>query len=448
MTDYEKFLASKAHSRESQGFAPVWMPEFLFGFQRVLTEWSIKLGKCAIFADCGLGKSPMSLTWGENVVRHTNGPVLMLTPLAVGPQMIREGEKFGIEVRKARPDKIRKGINVINYQQIHKFTPDSFEGIILDESSILKSFDGKTRKLLTDFMRGIRYRLLCTATPAPNDFMELGTSSEALGVMGRNQMLGMFFANDGETTQQWRLKGHAKKRFWQWMASWARAVRKPSDLGFDDGDFKLPPLNVIQHSVDSEPGRGFFPRVANTLAEQRQERKQSLRKRCEKVAEVIPGKRPVLVWCQRNDESKLLTSLIDGAVEVTGSDPDEKKEANLNAFAQGQIRVLVTKPSIAGFGLNYQHCADVSYFPTWSHESYYQAIRRCWRFGQKKEVNCHLIHSSAEQKVVSGMLRKEQQSIELYDGICREMHDAVEVKKEDYQTNGKITVPVWLKGVS
>ncbi len=296
-------------------------------------------------------------------------------------------------------------------------------------------------------MSQVEYRLLCTATPAPNDFMELGTSSEALGVMGRNSMLGMFFTNDGETTQQWRLKGHAKKRFWQWMATWARAVRKPSDLGFDDGKFKLPPLILKQHKVASKVDYGFFPRLATTLAEQRREKNDSLEKRCQRVADVLPGNRICLAWCQLNREGDLLAQLIPGAVQVSGSDSDEVKEERLNAFALEQIRCLVTKPSIASFGLNLQCCADLSYFPTWSHEQFYQAIRRCWRFGQERAVTVNLVYSEAEGNILSGMLRKERQSSEIYDGILRHMSEYQKEQKLDCNENVEIELPEWLVSI-
>ena len=320
----------------------------------------------------------------------------------------------------------------------------SVKGILVHNSSILKNFDGKTRRAVTDFLAKVPYRLLCTATPAPNDFMELGTSSEALGQMGRNSMLGMFFTNDGESTQQWRLKGHAKKRFWQWMATWARAVRKPSDLGYDDARFTLPPLEMVRHKLPSKPLPGFLlPRLATTLNEQRGEKRRSLEVRCQLVAEALPKKGPGLVWCQLNHEGDMLEKVVPDAVQVSGSDPDEVKEERLNDFSAGKIRVLVTKPSIACFGLNWQHCSEVAYFPTHSHEQFYQAIRRCWRFGQNNTVRCHLVYSESEGMVLSNMLRKERQSQEMYDGIVREMGEAVQKQREN-NSHLKVEVPEWL----
>jgi hypothetical protein len=392
-----------------------------------------------------LGKGPQALVWAENIVRKTNRPVLILTPLTVASQFVREGDKFDIEVKRTKEGTIHKGINVTNYQRLHYYDPSKLAGVVADESSILKHMDAKTRKAVTEFMAKVEYRLLCTATPAPNDFMELGGSSEALGNMTRNQMLAMFFVNDGETTQQWRLKGHAQYLFWRWVASWARAIRKPSDLGFQDKKFKLPPLNVLPHQVvsDGKSGKGFIY-VANTLEEQREERRSSLHRRCEKVVDVLPTDRTTLSWCQLNDEGDLLTRLIPGAVQVKGSDSDDEKEEKLGAFASGKIRALVTKPSIASFGLNLQCCADVSYFPTHSQESYYQAVRRCWRFGQDKEVNCHLVFSQAEMRVVNSMLRKERQSVELYDGVIRQMNEVLKMNENGQDKSIEMELPTWL----
>jgi len=441
---YADFLARKTVAKAMGGFKPVWVPDFLFDFQRHLVDWSVRQGRCAILADCGLGKTPMQLVWAENIVRKTGKNVLILAPLAVSPQTVLEGEKFGVKVHRSRNGETGKGITITNYQQLHKFNPKDFIGLVLDESSILKNFDGNYKKTITEFMLKVEYRLLCTATPAPNDYMELGTSSEALGVMGRNSMLGMFFTNDMETTQQWRLKRHAAKRFWQWVATWARAVRKPSDLGYPDKGFILPKLNVIPHMVKSGHRGGLLAYSASTLDEQRKEKRKTVQSRCEKVADCIPQGRPCVVWCQLNDESSLLAELIPDAVEVRGSDDDETKEKNLSGFSRGDFRVMVTKPSIASFGLNWQHCADICYFPTWSHEAYYQAIRRCWRFGQKKEVTCNLVYSEGERFVVSGMLKKEKASIEMYDSICKEMGAFLTEKKEKIVAK-EMEVASWLK---
>jgi len=446
MGTYQDFLREKQRKDQTLGFDPLWIPDFLFPFQRKLVEWAIRKGRAAVFAECGLGKTPMQLVWVENVLRKENKPVLVLTPLAVAPQTVREGEKFGIECKQSRDGKVWKGINVTNYHKLHLFSPEDFSGVVLDESSILKNFDGKYRKSITSFLAKVQYRLLCTATPAPNDFMELGTSSEALGMMGRNQMLAMFFSNCGDSTQQWVLKGHAQSRFWQWVAMWARAIRKPSDLGFSDEGFILPKLSTHRHMIPTgkRGESGFLPFLARTLTDQRKERRLTLVPRCEKMTELVPKKDPCIIWCHLNNESDLLGKLIPDAVEVRGSDKDEVKEERLNAFSTGKIRVLISKPQIAGFGLNWQHCSDVIYLPSHSHEQYYQAIRRCWRFGQKREVSCHLVAAESEKLVMDNMLRKEKQSEEIYSGIVREMGNVLSTKEETGPVC-KVEVPKWLK---
>ena len=377
---YSAFLARKAQVGCDHGFEPLWVPDFLFDFQRVLVEWAIRKGRGAIFADCGLGKTPMSLVWAENVVRKTGRPVLILTPLAVAQQFVREGEKFGIEVKLARDGRVRKGINVVNYQRLHYFDPGDFVGLVCDESGVLKHHDAETRREVSAFASKVEYRLLGTATPAPNDYMELGNSSEVLGVMGYSQMLAMFFVNDCDTTQHWRLRGHAKRRFWQWMSGWSRAIRKPDDLGFEDGDFVLPELEIEQHLVPS--GRkptGLLVLPAVCWADQRAERNATVRSRCEKVAELAPADRPFIAWCHLNAEGDLLEKLLPDAVQVAGKDDDGRKEAVLNDFVSGNVRVLVTKPKIGGFGLNLQHCSDLSYFPSYCYDAETEVLtKRGW----------------------------------------------------------------------
>lgn len=443
MNDYQTFLKSKRLRKQEKGFAPLWLPDFLFDFQRHLCDWAIRIGRGAIFADCGLGKTPMALVWAENVVRKTNKPVLILAPLAVSHQFVREGEKFGIEVNRTQDGGVKKGINVTNYQRLHYFSAGDVGGVVCDESAILKNFDGKLRRQITDFLQKVPYRLLCTATPAPNDFMELGTSSEALGVMKYGQMLGMFFVNDGKTTQKWSLKGHAKRKFWQWMGTWARAVRMPSDLGFDDDGFILPELITRQHTIASLATNGFFPTQAKTLNDQRAERKRTLNERCEKVAEIIPKDRPFIVWCHLNIEGDLLAKLMPDAVQVKGSDKDEVKEDRLWGFSKGDVRVLVSKPSICGWGMNWHHCSDMSFFPSHSHELFYQALRRCYRFQQKRNVTCNIVTSEAESRVLANMVRKERQAEEMYRGIVREMNHSLKQKNGDGQSV-EMELPEWM----
>lgn len=428
---YADFIRSKDVPDTKFGFEPIELPDCLFEFQNHLVSWAIGKGRAAIFADCGLGKSLMELVYAQNCLEKTNKPVLLLTPLAVGSQMVLEGKKFGIECKQVRDGRVRKGINVTNYQQLHRFTASDFQTVICDESSAIKHDTSKTRRAVTDFLKSVPYRLLATATPSPNDYMELGTSSEALGNMGRGQMLGMFFSNGGETTQQWELKGHAKKRFWRWVCSWARACRKPSDLGFDDTGYILPPLTTRQHVVESPEGvrDGFAFVGAATLDEQRQERRLTIKQRCEKVAEIVPKNDYVVVWCHMNAEGDLLEKLIPGSVQVAGKDRDEVKEERLTAFASGEIKTLITKPKIACHGLNWQHCNFMTTFPSHSMESLYQSIRRCWRFGQLRPVQLHIVTSEAESAVVANMQRKEKAMGIMFEQLVAEMHD--------YQLNGK-----------
>lgn len=444
MISYEEFLHSKTHVCPDSGFEPLWTPDFLFDFQRYLVEWAIRRGRAAIFADCGLGKTPMQLAWAENVHRRTRKPVLVLTPLAVGKQTVREAHKFGVDAEHSRDGKFAAPIVVTNYEKLHLFKPEDFAGAVCDESSILKNYAGARRTEITGFMRACRYRLLATATPAPNDWVELGTSSEALGYLRRVEMLAMHFAHDGGDTQKWRLRGHAQGAFWRWMATWARAVRKPSDLGFEDGAMRLPPLEVRESVVNVGrrlPG-ALFIKPAETLDEQRKERRLTLRERCERVAQLVAHKDPAIAWCHLNDESAALASLIPDAIEVSGADDDERKEEVFDAFAAGQIRVIITKPSIAGFGLNWQHCAHQSFFPSHSFEQYYQAVRRSWRFGQTRTVLIDLVTSEGERGVMENMQRKQREADAMFASMVAHVNDAVGENK----SQGKNTTesPQWL----
>lgn len=446
MTDYRDFLEHKRVRAKQSGFKPVWMPDFLKPFQAYLVDWGIQKGKAAIYADCGLGKGPMALVFLMNVVKHINrrkGKTLLVAPLAVADQFVREGEKFGIEVFRTKQGELKSGINVTNYNRLHYYNPKDFDGMVCDESGILKDESSATKKQVCNFLEHIPYRLLCTATPSPNDYMELGSSSEALGVMSYGQMLGMFFTNDGDTTQQWTLKGHAKKRFWQWVASWARAIRRPSDYGFEDEGFALPALNVHRHVLPSDKGIGFLPKLAVTLNEQRAEKRNTIELRCNKINELLPKKGSVVIWCQLNAEGDYFEKHISGSIQVSGKDDDDAKEEKLNAFSTGQARILISKAQVAGYGLNWQHCHSIFYLPSWSAEQYYQAIRRCWRFGQEHEVDCHLISTQAERNVLNGMLRKEKQSDELYSGVTREMVNVLKKQGEEIFKE-EMEVPLWL----
>lgn len=451
---YATFLEQKANRGSASGFEPVWMPEFLFPFQQFVVDWAVRKGRAAIFGDCGLGKGPMSLSWAENVVRKTNRNVLILAPLAVSQQFIREAEKFGIELKRSQDGSVSSKLTVTNYERLSMFNPEDFAGIVCDESSCLKNFDGVRRNEITVFARKIPYRLLATATAAPNDYIELGTSSEALGYLGHMDMLNRFFKNDlnnsatgrmrGEVIK-WRLKGHAEIPFWRWVCSWALAFRRPSDLGFPDNGFVLPPLEEREHIVESRslaPGM-LFALPAVGLKEQREETHRTLQERCEKIAELVTHDDYALVWCHRNDEGDLLEKLIPGAVQVSGSDADEVKEERLTAFATGQARVLVTKPKIGAFGLNLQHCAHVTFFPSHSFEQHYQGVRRCWRFGQKRPVRVDVVTTEGGLSVLKNLQRKAGQADAMFSRLVEQMHAAMGLARQT-EFSKREQVPSWL----
>lgn len=452
---YESFLQAKTQAGADSGFAPVWMPDSLFDFQREMVEWAVRKGRAALFADCGLGKTPMGLTWASNVARHTHKPVLFLTPLAVATQTVREAEKFGVEACVSRDGNSRGHVVVANYERLHHFDWQSFGGVVCDESSILKSFAGQRKGEITAFMRKVPYRLLQTATAAPNDYIELGTSSEALGYMGHMDMLNRFFKNDLNNSAQgrmrgevikWRLKGHAEQPFWRWVCSWARAIRRPSDLGFDDASFRLPPLNEIEHLVEADTLADgmLFALPAAGLKEQREERRRTIGERCAKVAELVNGTgQPALVWCHLNEEGDELLSVIPDAVQVSGSDSDDAKEERLIAFAEGKARVLITKPKIGAWGLNYQHCNHVTFFPSHSFEQYYQAVRRCWRFGQKRAVRVDIVTTEGERGVMRNLQRKAEQADEMFSNLVAEMNSARGIARVNRHTK-QMEMPAWL----
>lgn len=456
MTSYADFLLGKTQDGTLTGFKPLWIPGFLFEFQQALTDWNLRKGKSATFADCGLGKTPMQLVWSENVVRHTNRPVLVLTPLAVAPQTVREGNKFGIEV--LRSDGILKGahVYVTNYEKLHHFDPSQFSGVVCDESSAIKAFDGKRRAEVTEFMRTIPYRLLCTATAAPNDYIELGTASEALGTMGQMDMLNRFFRNDQNTSDvnhrmhggvaRWRFKGHAEIPFWRWVCSWARAVRKPSDLGFADERFQLPALIEREHIVETRTLADgmLFSLPASNMQEEREERRRTIPERCEMMAELVRNTgRPFVIWCHLNDEGDLLEELIPDCKQIAGFTPDDRKEELYEAFAAGQLRGLAIKPKIGAWGLNWQHCAHVLTFASHSYEQYYQAVRRCWRFGQTRDVVVDVVATEGERGVKENMRRKSDAADRMFSQLVLHMNQALRVDaglKFEEQTE----VPAWL----
>lgn len=455
---YSNFLASKAQYGEPAGFAPLWIPDYLKDFQKHLTEWAVRSGRGAIFAACGMGKTPMQLVFAENVVRHTNKPVLILTPLAVTHQFTTEAEKFQVECHRSRDGKFPAGARVVvtNYERLHYFTSSDFAAVLCDEGSILKNFDGVTRTAVTEFMRTQPYRTIATATPSPNDYVELGTAAEALGSMGYRDMLTMFFR---QTTTKDRLgwgrtkyvmRGYAEKDFWRWVCSWARAIRKPSDLGFSDAEFVLPPIVTREHKVESrltQPGR-LFDVPAFTLEEQREERRRTLTERCEKAAELaIAHAGASVCWTHLNDEGDLVASLIPGAEQVSGGDSDERKEELLQAFADGQIQKLVTKPVLAGFGLNWQHCNHQTFFPSHSFEQWHQCIHRSHRFGQTKQVVVDVISTEGDHGVLSNMQKKAAQSDAMFENLVAFMNDQLRIERSETFTTQEQT-PTWLSSIS
>ena len=447
---YDDFIKTKSFIHVSSGFDADLSNYPLFDYQAPIVKWALKRGKAAIFADTGLGKTIMQLTWAHQVHIHTGKPVLLLAPLAVSMQTIDEGKKYGIPIHKADPDIVIDGIQITNYEQLSKYNPDDFCGIVLDESSILKGMDGRRRKEITNFARKVDYRLSCTATPSPNDFMELGTQAEFLGIMSQVEMLATFFIHDGADTSKWRLKGHGKSRFFEWVATWSVVIRSPEDLGFDGSSHKLPELVYHSHVIETEASNALFVEPAQGLLERNRARKDSVQERVNKAAEIANSMQgQVLVWCHLNEESEKLTSAINDAVEVKGSDKPEHKSNALIGFSRGDVRVLVSKPKIAGFGMNWQNCNQVIFVglsDSW--ESYYQAIRRCWRFGQKKPVHVHVISADTEGAVVENIRRKDEQNNQLGAEMVKHMKTAMDknifsaaTSKIDYITNQTIKLP-------
>jgi len=456
--DYNEFLNRKTQLITDGGFDPVWMPDKLFSFQKALVEWACRKGQCAIFADCGLGKTAMQLAWAGNVARITGGRVLILTPLAVAPQTVAEGVKFGVEVVHDRENKQTPQITVANYERLHYFRPEDFAGVVLDESSILKSFTGKFRTKLTTEWGRVQYKLCCTATPAPNDYMELGNHSEFLGVMRGCEMLSAYFINDPGSVGHYRVKGHAESNFWRWVASWSCMLKYPSDIGYDDAGFALPKLNIREVMTDAnKPMDGMlFPLEAFTMSERREARKNTMEARVAKVCEIANStNEPFLVWCDLNAESEMLSKNINGAVEVKGADSEHHKETSMAKFKTGEIRCLVSKPSIAGWGMNFQHCSNMAFTGlSDSYEQYYQAVRRCWRFGQKKEVECYVVTDRTEGAVVANIKRKQEDAEKMAEGMRSHVKEFLEAKsqagynafKVAYESSKKINKPSWLKG--
>ena len=452
--EYEDFLKAKEEILHSFGHDCKSDLSLLFDFQKELVKWATKKGRCALFADCGLGKTAMQLKWAESVFLETKKPVLILAPLSVSRQTCEESKKFNVETRiVSKQEEIFLGINITNYEKLHHFDCSIFGGVVLDESSILKSFTSSTRNQLISAFSKTDYRLACTATPAPNDFMEIGNHAEFLDVMTRTEMLSMYFINDMKETQKWRLKKHAQKGFWAWMSSWSIMIKKPSDIGFPDDGFELPPLNFHHHIIDfgNACAGNLFKDVAHTLSDQRKARKESIQERLLKINEIINDEQ-WLVWCDLNDESSSIAGI--GFSEVRGSNTPEQKETILMGFAEGKVNKLVSKSSIAGFGMNFQSCHNMIFFGlSHSYESFYQSVRRCWRFGQKHPVDCHIIITDIELPIIENIERKHKDSEEMQRQMVLNMIDFTksEIKKtekkiSEYNANKKIQLPKFMKG--
>jgi Helicase conserved C-terminal domain len=429
--NYQDFINAKKHSLGDYGFDPVWLPDSAFDFQKFMIGKAVKKGRIGMFADTGLGKTLLQLAIAENIIRHTNKRVLILTPLAVAFQFINEASRIGIDdISHSKDGTLTKKITVCNYERLHLLNADDFACVMLDESSILKNFAGKTRDEIVAFIKRVPYRFLSTATPSPNDFIELGNSSEALGYMGYMDMLTKFFksnqnsvdSNNRNIGEKFYLKPHAERDFFTWVNQWSIMVKKPSDLGFDDKGYELPALYVKKHMIKNsntwciDGQEGLFAMPAATMTEVREEQKLTVNERCEKAIDLAHGKTSVY-WCNLNEESALLKSLDSNAVEIIGGMSIDKKEEILVAFANGEIQRLITKARMTSMGLNWQHCKHTVFFPTWSYEQYYQAIRRFWRFGQKSEVTCDMVISEGQDRVLSALEQKTQKAIQLYGNL-------------------------------
>ena len=456
VNEYLNFLEKKKHSLGNFGFDANYIPDIAFDFQKSIIEKSILKGRIAIFADTGLGKTLIQLSIAKNIINHTNKKVLILTPLAVAFQFILEAEKLGIDdIEYSKNGVHTKKIVVCNYERLHFFNEKDFVGVILDESSILKNFDGAIKQKITSFIKKIPYRFLSTATPSPNDFIELGTSSEALGYMGYMDMLGKFFktnqnsvdSNNRNIGEKLYLKPHAKKDFFAWVNQWSIMVKMPSDLGFSNERYNLPKLIVNKHIVENQSmfdinGQiTMFTPIAKSMTEVRLEQKQTEEKRCIKAVELAENKTSVY-WCNTNQESSYLKHMDKDAVEIIGSQSIEKKEEILLAFANGEIKRLITKAKMTSMGLNWQHCNHTVFFPTWSYEQYYQAIRRFWRFGQTKDVICDIVISDGQTRVLETLQQKTKKAIELHENLTKNVNQSFEHKTKEFDKN--ICLPNYL----
>jgi hypothetical protein len=449
---YIDFINAKKHSEGNHGIAPVWIPDSMFDFQSYITDHLIRKGRCAAFLDTGTGKSFIELVVAVNYVRSTNKRVLLLTPLAVAFQFLKEAEKFGIDdIEYSKNGKYKSKIVCCNYERLHLFSPDDFDCVILDESSILKNFDGVIKQQITSFIKRVKYRYLFTATPSPNDFIELGTSSEALGYLGYTDMLTKFFTNNEDTVSpmnigtEWILKGHARKDFFKWVSGWSISMRKPSDLAnpatglpFDDSRHILPELITHYRPVVNESNltvsgqMTMFAAQARRQSEVQFENKQTISDRCERAVELANEHETSVYWCNLNPEGDLLEKMDGNAKQIKGSMKLEQKEDLLLAFSNGEIKKLITKPKMTAFGLNWQHCNHTTYFPTWSYEQYYQAIRRFWRFGQKSAVTCDLVYSDGQKRVLDSLIAKAAKANELFNELNSTLNQSLQITNREF----------------
>lgn len=453
---YTEFLESKQHSIGNFGIKPTFLPDGLFDFQKYITEYVIKKGRCACFLDTGLGKTIIELTTARNYVQETNKPVLIITPLAVAFQFLKEARKFDIgDIEYSRDGKFKSKIVICNYERLHFFNSSDFDCVILDESSILKNFEGAIKNQINSFIRKVKYRYLFTATPSPNDFIELGTSSEALGYLGYTDMLTKFFTNNEDTISpmnigtKWILKGHAKENFFKWVSGWSISMRKPSDLGFSDERHILPDLNINHHPVKNDKNMivggqiMLFNNIARRLTEVREENKLTIEKRCEMAVQLANHHDTSVYWCNLNSEGDYLEKLDKEAYQIHGSMNIDKKEELLVNFSEGKIKKLITKPKMTAFGLNWQHCNHTVYFPTFSYEQFYQAIRRFWRFGQTKEVEVDLVYSDGQKRVLDSLMAKTEKANELFTKLNSSINQNFDIKIKHFAN--PVTLPLWLK---
>jgi hypothetical protein len=455
--NYDDFLGRKKHSTSNYGFDPVWMPKSAFDFQEHIIEKAVRKGRIGMFADTGLGKTLMQVAIAENIIRETSRRVLILTPLAVAFQFIDEATRIGVDdIAHSKDGALTKKITVCNYERLHLLDPDDFICVMLDESSILKNFAGKTRDQIVAFIKRVPYRFLSTATPSPNDFIELGNSSVALGYMGYMDMLTKFFksnqgsvdSNNRNIGEKFYLKPYAERDFFAWVNQWSVMVKKPSDLGFQDKGYELPALHVKKHMVNNlktwckDEQNSLFAMPAATMTEVREEQKLTVTERCERAVQLAAGKTSVY-WCNLNDESELLANLDGDAVEIVGGMSIDRKEEILVSFARGEIKRLITKARMTSMGLNWQHCRHTVFFPTWSYEQYYQSIRRFWRFGQKSEVTCDMVISEGQERVLEALKQKTQKAIELYGNLVAAANQ--DFSFSDKEFNQSVRLPAFMQ---